>query len=97
MSTIRDLIEEPAFTEQVAGLGDTKRLDEALSALSWALSSNATCYPVMPSFKRLRVAKTVARGDVPALRVLFTIENDADKCAVHLHWIEPYEEETAGD
>jgi len=89
MKCKRTLVEEPTFSTQLAALGDVRRLDEALRALTWALHENAEHYPIIRGTKRLRVAKTDGYGATPCLRVFFTIEvTEIGTESVHLWFVD---------
>lgn len=55
------------------------------------LTENAEVWPVLRGYKRLRLAKTKAIEDVPALNIWFIIE-DADDSVLMLY-VEPIPED----
>jgi hypothetical protein len=84
----RQLIESANFTACLAELGDTRVIDAALIALTWALSTNPEAFPIVPGMADIRLAKTdpLAGTPVPRIRVWFRIsENGQD---VHLEHVE---------
>ena len=80
--TLRSLREEEEFTDRATLIEETRHVDEALEALTWALTNNAEQYPIIPGtgFIALRLARTkrYRRGSfvVPALKVWFSILDD---------------------
>ena len=73
------LVEAPAFLASAARIGEIRRLDEALEALTWALSFDPHQFPTVHGFDRLRVARTAlyqwADGWIAPLRVFFAIDD----------------------
>ena len=86
---MRELIEEPEFTDQLRVLGDLARIDDALAGVSWALSSNPEVYD--RAWGEIRLLKTEPFGGLPPLNVFFSIGDDA----VHLLYVEPTENDDA--
>ncbi len=84
--TQRQVLETHWFTEQLAHLGPIARLDEAIAAVQLILTENAEEYGVLRGYQRLRLAKTKAIDDVPALNLWFIIESDE---SVLLLYVEP--------
>ena len=84
--TRRQVLETHWFTEQLGTLGDIRRLDEALAPVQLILTENAEVFPLVRGYRRIRLAKTRAVGDVPALNVWFMIE---DPDSVLLLYVEP--------
>jgi hypothetical protein len=80
MSKFRTLVETPGFAKDKEELGDAQSIDEALLAVTWALSQKPEDFPVIPGTRGLRMAKTrpYLRGGniIPALEVWFIIEDD---------------------
>jgi hypothetical protein len=72
---IRTLIESEEYARAFAKLGDAKRLDEAVNALTWGISIYPAQFPLVNGFKTIRVAKTDAVGDAPCLIIWFSILN----------------------
>jgi hypothetical protein len=72
----RELVESSDYTIQLNRLGDLRRLDDALTGVCWALSTNPEVYEVVRGFKDVRLAKTDPLGGLPALRIWFRIEPD---------------------
>ena len=64
---------------------DTRRCDEALAGVEWAIAVAAEQFPRVPD-TNLRVVKTAAYPGVPALRVYFTIDSSS-QCT--LRGVEP--------
>jgi hypothetical protein len=100
MSKHRTLIEDEVFTAQLADIagnvGNIRYLDDALLALTWALSTNPEEYEVIPGTKGLRVAKTrwYERESiiVPVLKVWFSIVDD-DHVLLRAMTVEEYLDE----
>jgi hypothetical protein len=80
MSNQRTLIETDLFMAQMADLGYGRYVDEALEAITWAVSIAPEEYPIIPGTKDLRVAKSrwyEREGIiVPPLKVWFRILDD---------------------
>lgn len=76
----KTIIESKLYSDCLTELGDTKKLDDALSSLIWALSNHPERYPIVPRTIKLRIAKTQrAKWDgliIPALRVWFIIKDN---------------------
>jgi hypothetical protein len=82
----RQVFETNSFTEQLAAIGDIKRLDEAIASVQLILTENAEVYPVVRGYQKIRIAKTNEVGPVPPLTIWFMI--DADDDSVLLLYIE---------
>ena len=86
---MRELVESPDFNAQRTALGDPKRFDELLQALTWGISKRAEDFQVVPGMKEVRMAKTETISwptkRVPSVRVFFKILNDNQ---VEMLWIE---------
>ena len=80
----RQVFEDPAFTAQLNHLGNIKRFDERLRAITWALWLDAEQYPLIAAGETLRVGFLRGTGDEPPLSVWYDIEGDE----VILRWIE---------
>lgn len=91
-NAIRSLIETELYSRQLLTLGDLPFVDEALSAVHWALATRPEDFKVIPGFQQLRVCKTqqVNRGNqmIPPLRIFFAPQG---KTEVHLLYIEVIE------
>jgi hypothetical protein len=87
----REIIESSEFTQQLLTIGDVERLDDALTGVYWALSTNPEVYDVVRGFRDIRLLKTDAIGDVPALRIWFRIDENGKH--VHLEYIEVVSED----
>lgn len=86
----RELVESEAYTNALAGLGPMERIDDALTGVYWALSTNPEVYDVVRGFRDMRLLKTDALGGLPAFRIWFRIDEDGQH--VHLEFIEPIPE-----
>jgi len=71
---IRTLIESEEYAKAFAKLGDAKRLDDAVNALTWGISIYPAEFPLVKPFKTIRLAKTYAVGDAPCLRIWFSVQ-----------------------
>jgi len=88
----RTLIHEPTYTYALQSLGaDIRRLDNALTGVEWALSTNPEVYDIVRGTVSTRILKTDALGGLPPLRVWFRIDEDGHH--VHLDYIEAIEQE----
>ncbi len=54
----RTLIETPEYTHSFNQLGDPSFLDDALVSLTASISENPDSYPIIPTFRTLRMAVT---------------------------------------
>ena len=76
----RQLVESEDYLDQHEKLGSVASLDEALRALYWSLTVRAEVWPVVPGFKRLRLAYTdmvESRGRIKhGLRIWFEIRDE---------------------
>jgi hypothetical protein len=82
---MRTLVPSSLYRSLSSQIADRRELDDALAALYWALRNKADDYPIMPGYRTLRMAKTDAVRDIPALYVIFSIRNDNE---VELRYIE---------
>lgn len=82
----RQVLETHWFTHQLAQIGPIDRLDEAIAAVQLTLTENAEVWPVVKGFQKIRIAKTKAIDDVPALNIWFMITDDD---AVLMLYVEP--------
>lgn len=87
----RELVESVPYTAQVLALGGFERLDDALTGVCWALSTNPEIFDIVKGFKDIRLIKTDALGGLPALRVWFRIDTVTEK--VYLEYIEAIPED----
>ena len=82
---LRDVIEESTFAEQASKItADIRRFDDAMEGIQWALAREPDIFPVVHEASNLRIAKTVAWGDLPSLRVFFTFDDNQTR----LFWVE---------
>jgi hypothetical protein len=87
----RTLIHEATYTYALRALGlDIQRLDDVLTSVEWALSTNPDVYEVVKGTQSTRLLKTDALGGLPPLRVWFRISEDGQH--VHLEYIEAVEQ-----
>jgi hypothetical protein len=86
--TPRNLIESAGYTDGLAAIGDPRVIDNALTALTWALSTNPEAFPVVPGMADIRLAKTdpAIGTPIPRIRVWFRIDENGQH--VHLEHIE---------
>lgn len=86
--TNRQLIESSGYTDGLSALGDLRVIDDALTALTWALSTNPEAFPIVPGMTDIRLAKTDPRpGEpIPRIRVWFRIDENGQH--VHLEHVE---------
>ncbi len=82
---MRTIVPSSLYTSLACKIAESGELDDAISALFWALRNNAEDYPVMRGYKTLRRAKTEATRNIPALHLIFKID---DKDQVVLKYIE---------
>jgi hypothetical protein len=75
----RTVVETEEYRDQLEKLGNRQLVDEALRALTWSLTVDAEVWPLVPGYKRLRVAFTdfipSETGTKPGLRVFFEIRD----------------------
>lgn len=87
----RTLVHEQTYIHALKAIGDDiRRLDDALTGVEWALSTNAEVYDVVKGTQDTRLLKVSAFGGLPPLRVWFRIDEDGHR--VHLDYIEAVEE-----
>jgi hypothetical protein len=89
---LRTIIESEAYRRQFETLGDAARLDDILTGVTWALSTNPEVYEVVKGLKDIRLLKTDAFPDAPPLRIWFRIDEGGQH--VHLEAIEAMEIES---
>lgn len=88
----RTLIHERTYEYSLSELGsDIERLDDALTGVEWALSTNPEVYDVVAGTQQTRLLKTDPLGGLPPLRVWFYVDEDGQH--VHLLYIEAIEQE----
>lgn len=80
------IVEEHEFTNQLRELGNLERIDDLLTGVYWALSTNPEVYGVLRGFKDVRLLKTDPLAALPAFRIWFRI--DARDYQVHLMYLE---------
>lgn len=72
-SPLREVRREPLFLEQIASLGiDSRKLEEALAGLDYALSKRPEVFPEVPFTPFSRALLYIQ--DLPPLRVFFTYD-----------------------
>jgi hypothetical protein len=71
------LVEAHAYTSALAGLGDLRRLDDALRGVAWALATKPAVYPEVAN--GVRVLKTAPLGGLPPFVVRFRIDDDREE------------------
>lgn len=77
MAHRRDLREHQRFTEEISALGDWARLDDALVGVCTCISQKAEIFEEIPGFGgKVRIARSMAFGSIPAFRLLFTIVDE---------------------
>lgn len=86
---IRTVIETSRFSKQCEALGGAYRIDQALNAVYWILSTHPEIYSVLQGLKSTRLVTTdrfeTPEGAVPRLRIYFRILYEDE---VELLWIE---------
>lgn len=91
---IRELVESEEYRDQLEKLGGARGLDKHLRALLWSLAVNPHAWPLIPTFKKTRLAYTDAqiteRGVTPGFRIWFEISDKGDQ--VYLHYLDIAEE-----
>lgn len=92
MTLARTIIESDIYKQGLAALGSPERLDDALTGVYWALSTNPEVYEVVKGFRDIRLLKTDALGGLPELRIWFRVDEDGSH--VHLEHIESVEEDS---
>ncbi|MDO8632250.1 MAG: hypothetical protein Q7R41_17335 [Phycisphaerales bacterium] len=82
------LIESAGFTDGLSALGDVRVIDDALTAVIWALSTNPEAFPLVPGMVDIRLAKTdpASGTPIPRMRVWFPIDENSQR--VHLEHVE---------
>lgn len=75
------LVESSGYTDGLNALGDLRVIDDALTALTWALSTNPTAFDLVPGMVDIRLAKTDPKAGepIPRIRVWFRIEEDTHR------------------
>jgi hypothetical protein len=72
-SPLREVRREPLFLDQVASLGiDSRKLEEALAGLDYALSKRPEVFPKVPFTSFSRALLYI--HNLPPLRVFFTYD-----------------------
>jgi hypothetical protein len=84
---MRTIEASEVYSHALKDLSDRTDIEDAVSALLWALKNNAEDFPVIPGYKTLRMAKTDSVRDVPSLHLIFKILGDK----VRLEYIETAE------
>ena len=73
----RELIESEEYQDQLEKLGGARALDNPLRGVLWSLAVNPEVWPLVPGYKRIRLAYTepeiTPRGVIAGLRVWFEI------------------------
>ncbi len=82
---MRTLVPLSLYNSLSSQVANRRELDDALAAVYWALRNKAEDYPIMRGYRTLRMAKTDAVRDIPALYVIFSIKNEN---VVELRYIE---------
>ena len=82
---MREIVPFEIYKSLSCQIADPRELDDALIGVMWALRHNAEDFPLMPGYKTLRMVKTDAVRNIPALHVIFKI-NPQDQ--VQLRYIE---------
>lgn len=85
-----EIVEEKSFAEALSKIGDTKQLDDVLTAVEWALARKPYVYSLIKGTEDLRLYKTRGFENIPACRIWFKIGEDN---RVYLLMIEPIPEE----
>ena len=73
------LSETDAFRKCAEELGNYRRVDEALVAVTWAFNNNPHVYEVVGGMEDVRLLKTDSVADCPALRIWFRIDEEAER------------------
>jgi len=74
---LRTIREGEIYKAQLARLGNVSRVDDALEALLWGICRKPEKFEPVPGMNDCYIAKTTASGLVPALRLLFQIEDES--------------------
>lgn len=81
---MREIIESESFKAAVAALGGHRAIDEALEPILEGLYQNPYGFPFFENdWVSFRYARTKALEYVPALVVIFTIEDDGNVVLQH--------------
>jgi hypothetical protein len=81
----RTVIYDTFCEEQLDALRhDVKHLDGVLVGVDWALATNPEAWPLVDpkQFPLLRMMFTKGKGEIPALKVYYSVESD-DVCRIH--------------
>ena len=70
---MRTLVPSSIYKRLSSEIASRRELTDALAAVYWALRNKADDYPVMPGYSTLRMAKTDAVRNIPALYIIFRI------------------------
>jgi hypothetical protein len=81
---MRKIVASDVYSHAASDLSEKYPIEDAVSALLWALKNKAEDYPVIPGYKTLRMAKTDPVRDIPALHLIFKILGET----VRLEYIE---------
>lgn len=73
------LLETDAFRKKAEELGNYRRLDEALTAVTWAFNNNPHVYDIVEGMEDVRLLKTDSVGEFPALRIWFRINEEEER------------------
>lgn len=85
---MRSIISTDIFDQQVEELGGARAIDEVLSPLIEALMSNPYGFPMFENdFTSFRYVKTRETHFLPALVVVFTIDENKNVVLEHLESI----------
>lgn len=92
------ICEATSYVESVRHIDNFARVDEAMTSITWGLHLRPEEFPVIPGYRRLRLARTSAvlcdDGTVmPELSVTFRILEDPP-ATVELLYVEVSDEET---
>jgi len=82
---MREIVPFEIYKSLASQIANPHDLDDALAGVMWALRNKADDFPIMRGFKTLRMVKTDAIRNIPALHIIFSI-NDQDQ--VLLRYIE---------
>jgi hypothetical protein len=93
---VRNIIESDHFAKCVESLGGYRAIDRALETIMEALARNPYGFPAIENdWVRFRYARTsMIERYIPALVVVFTIDNDH---SVVLEWLELADDAEATD
>jgi hypothetical protein len=75
------LKDDDRFTKQLKDLfyllgpGTTKKLEDKIIGIRWALSTNPKAYRIVPEQSQLRVAATRRDGNIPRMQIWFVVDD----------------------